>query len=553
MHSDKKYKMPCGCEFDLIENKIKDNDGMPPIQIDFSNLRNCPLVWDMLAKGNTKGVFQLETSTGEQWSAKVKAESIDEISALISIIRPGVLKSQLNGKSLAEHYTDRKNNGEHIEYISEHLEPLLSQNQGIMLYQEDCLAIAKEIAGFDLGEAETLRKAIGKKSSELMAELKPKFLEGCEKVGKVDKETAKVIFSWLEESQKYGFCKSHSVSYAKLAYATAYMKCHFPLHFFASSLYWAKEKIDEKEEIRELVYESKKFDIEIRPPSLKCFRENKFGFSIMNKKIYFGLSNVKGIGESACKNFLSSCIEIENLLNKSIDKLSWNEFLFLLSGEASKTVIKNSISVGLLDHLKIHRQKLLFDYDIWSQINDYEQKIVKSNYKKIPNIESAIEFLLNTPKTEGGPKTENRRKLLSDLKKLCDSPPFSLYDNREWISKTETELMGVTLTASMLEGSNTSNADTTCQEFNNGKTGPCSIAAVVTRVNEYVIKKGKQAGHKMGAMTIQDDTDKISSVLIFADAWEANKDKIYTGAQLVLHGQKSKQNDSFLVSKVRSI
>jgi DNA polymerase III alpha subunit len=346
---------------------------------------------------------------------------------------------------------------------------------------------------------------------------------------------------------------SHSVSYAKLAYATAYMKCHFPLHFFASSLYWAKEKIDEKEEIRELVYESKKFNIDICPPSLKCFRQGKFGFHIMENKIYFGLSNVKGIGQSACKSFLSSVFEIENIIGKTVDKLNWMEFLILLSGEASKTLIKNSISVGLLDHFKIHRQKMLFDYDIWSQINDHEQKIIKANYNKILNIENCIDLLLATSKSEGGPKTENRRKLLSDLRKLCDSPPFALYDNREWISKTETELMGVTLTASMLEGANTSNSDTTCKEFNNGKTGSCSIAAVVTRVNEYVIKKGKQAGHKMGAMTIQDDTDKISSVLIFADAWEANKDKIYSGAQLILHGQKSKQNDSFLVSKVRSI
>lgn len=113
--------------------------------------------------------------------------------------------------------------------------------------------------------------------------------------------------------------------------------------------------------------------------------------------------------------------------------------------------------------------------------------------------------------------------------------------------------MGVTLTASVLEGSNTSNADTTCKEFNSGKTGSCSIACIVSRVNEYTIKKGKQTGQKMGAMTVQDDTDKIQSVLIFADAWEANKDKLYPGASVILFGQKSKQNDSFLVSKVRNI
>ena len=488
MLSDKKYKMPCGCEFDLIDNTIKENDSMPPLQIDFSNLRDCPLVWDMMEKGNTKGVFQLETSTGEQWSTKSKPKSIDDISALLSIIRPGVLKSHLNGKSLAEHYTDRKNNGEHIEYISEHLEPLLSQNQGIMLYQEDCLAIAKEIAGFSLAEAETLRKAIGKKSAELMAELKPKFLEGCEKVGKVNKETAEIIFSWLEESQKYGFNKcilgdtkvntkrglititeleiddlvlcpndfdkdsyykvlnifyqgekevyeitlssghkigctldhkfktnygiqslnkilenssmilienkqyaniinrvylgikptydieidkedhifyangiatsnSHSVSYAKLSYATAYMKVHFPLHFFASSLYWAKEKINEKDEISELVYEAKKFGVDIMPPNLSGFRLGKFGFHIMNNKIYFGLSNIKGIGESACKKLLSVINLQENKVGKTIDKFTWIELLVLIFTDTNKTLVRNSISVGMFDHLKINIKK----------------------------------------------------------------------------------------------------------------------------------------------------------------------------------------------------
>jgi hypothetical protein len=197
--------MPCGCEFHLLDNKVKNNDKLPVLDIDFSNIRNCPMVWDMLEKGNTKGVFQLETSTGEQWSSKIKAQSIDDISALLSLIRPGVLKSMLNNKSLADHYVDRKNNGEHIEYISEHLEPILSETQGILLFQEQAIFIARDIAGFDPGEAETLRKSIGKKDSELMAKLKPKFMSGCEKVAKVTKEQAETIFSWLEESQKYSF------------------------------------------------------------------------------------------------------------------------------------------------------------------------------------------------------------------------------------------------------------------------------------------------------------------------------------------------------------
>jgi hypothetical protein len=199
--------MSCGCEFDITDEQLKEHDLLPSISIDFSNLRDCPKVWDMLSKGDTKGIFQLETSTGEQWSCKVKPESVDEISDLLSLIRPGVLKSMLEGKSLAEHYSNRKNNGEKVEYINDNLEPILSSTQGIILFQEQAILIAKEIAGFDMGEAETLRKAIGKKDSEIMATLKPKFLEGCIKTGKVNVQQSEILFSWLQESQKYGFNK----------------------------------------------------------------------------------------------------------------------------------------------------------------------------------------------------------------------------------------------------------------------------------------------------------------------------------------------------------
>ena len=346
---------------------------------------------------------------------------------------------------------------------------------------------------------------------------------------------------------------SHSLSYAKLAYATAYMKVHFPLHFFASSLYWAKEKIDEKQEISELVYEAKKFNIDIRPPYIQSSRIGMFGFNITDKKIYFGLSNVKGIGESACKKLLIAMEDAENLIGKAIVDFTWMEIIIFICSEVNTTLMKNAISVGFFDYFKLTRQKMLFDYDIWSKINEHEQKAVKSNFKKISRIEDCLDLLCSLDKKDGGPKTENRRKLIADLKKLCESPPFSLYDNRESISKMETELMGVTLTASMLEGADTTNADTTCKEYSSGKTGSCSIAVSITRVNEYIIKKGKQVGQKMGALSAQDDTGKISSILIFAEAWEANKDKLYVGAQVILHGQKSKQNDSFLVSKVRSI
>jgi len=177
--------------------------------VDIDNIpMNDPEVWKLFAEGRTKGIFQLESNLGRSWSKKVKPENMEELAALISILRPGSLKAMYQGKSMSQHYVDRKHGLEPVEYLHPSLEPFLAPTYGVLIYQEQAMIIAKELAGFSESEADVLRKAIGKKKADVMAKVKEDFIIGCEKVGTVEAKDAEEIFGWIEKSARYSFNKS---------------------------------------------------------------------------------------------------------------------------------------------------------------------------------------------------------------------------------------------------------------------------------------------------------------------------------------------------------
>lgn len=204
------YKFDCGCEIPIVDNKVKDIDGLPSILIDYDNLPDCPIVWELFHSGKTKGIFQLENKLGQDWSKKIKPNDLDELSAVISVIRPGTLKSKLDGTSLTQHFADRKSGKEEVSYIHPLLEPILRKTQGILVYQEQAMRIATDLAGFNLQEADTLRKAIGKKLADVMTQVEKMFMEKSRTFGKIDDETTIQIFSWIRQAQKYSFNKTVS-------------------------------------------------------------------------------------------------------------------------------------------------------------------------------------------------------------------------------------------------------------------------------------------------------------------------------------------------------
>ena len=161
----KKFLYPCGCSFDLISDSDRKLNFDPKIEL--LNL-SCSKTWDLISDGNTKGCFQLESRLGRSIAKKLKPSNIEELSALISILRPGCLEAIRDGKSVTNHYIDKKNGQESIDYFHPALEPILKTTYGEMIYQEQAMEIAKAIAGFNLQEADMLRKAIGKKKPEEM-------------------------------------------------------------------------------------------------------------------------------------------------------------------------------------------------------------------------------------------------------------------------------------------------------------------------------------------------------------------------------------------------
>ncbi|NDD85778.1 DNA polymerase III subunit alpha, partial [bacterium] len=287
------YKYPCGCSF-----QVETLDDITSINFDptIEHMRlDCHRTWDLISEGNTKGCFQLESRLGRSMAKKLKPSSIEQLSALIAILRPGCLEAMRDGKSVSNHYIDRKNGEESVDYFHPALEPILRSTYGEMIYQEQAMEIAKVIAGFNLQEADLLRKAIGKKKPEEMAKVKEKFLSGAKKINTVTSDEAEQIFGWIEKSQRYSFNKSHSISYAVNAYLSAYTKAHFPKIFFASYLRFAKDKIDPQAEIKELTQNAIEMNIDVSIPDLRNLNQY---FILKDNKLYFGLTDIKGVGDS---------------------------------------------------------------------------------------------------------------------------------------------------------------------------------------------------------------------------------------------------------------
>ena len=190
------FAFSCGCKF-----KVVNKDCDPPL-IDFNpelesiNLE-CEKTWDLISSGNTKGCFQLESRLGQTMAKKLKPSNINELSGLISILRPGCLEAYRDGKSVSSHYIDKKNGLESIDYFHPALEPILKHTYSEMIYQEQAMSISKELAGFDLQQADELRKAIGKKQADKMAKLKKSFIKGCAKKKSVSKDESEQILSLI--------------------------------------------------------------------------------------------------------------------------------------------------------------------------------------------------------------------------------------------------------------------------------------------------------------------------------------------------------------------
>lgn len=532
------FAFDCGCKFPVLER----NNNFPKINFSpkLSNINlECGKTWELISNGNTKGCFQLESRLGQSMARKLKPQNIEQLSGLISILRPGCLEAMREGKSVSNHYIDKKNGLESIDYFHPALEPILKDTYSEMIYQEQAMSISKELAGFNLKEADDLRKAIGKKQADKMAKVKTKFIEGANKVGLINETEAEQIFEWIEKSQRYLFNASHSISYAMNAYLSAYAKAHFPKVFFASYLRFAKDKIDPQQEIKELVRNAIEMDIEISIPDFRNL--NEF-FIIKNHKIYFGLTDIKGVGKSVYTKILDISKNYTN-----IENLNWPQILcdFLL--KINSTASKALISCGALDYFKKHRSELLFEYEICSGLTNKEL-IEFANYCNSKTQASIIEILRHI--LDNTKLLKRRKEIISNYIHSLINPPYSLTDKIEWLSDSENDLLGVSITCSRLDVYDTTSANCNCKTF---KTSFIKeniiIAGEISQINVTKTKTGKNPGLEMAFVTIEDQHGTLDSVIFFPESFSKYKTHLFIGNILVFAGNRSKSKDGFMVEK----
>jgi DNA polymerase III alpha subunit len=538
-----KFKYNCGCCFDILEKK----DNIPKIlfdlQIENINLE-CSRTWDLLSDGNTKGCFQLESRLGQTLAKKLKPENIEQLAALISIMRPGCLEAFRNNKSVTNHYIDKKNGEESIDYFHPSLEPILNKTYGEMIYQEQAMQIAQKVAGFDLKEADMLRKAIGKKKPEEMARLKIRFIKGSKKLGIIDDSEAEELFGWIEKSQRYSFNKSHAVSYAFNAYLSAYAKAHFPKIFFASYLKYAKDKIDPQKEIKELVANALESDILIKTPDLRLMNKS---FIIHKGSIYFGLTDIKGFGDSVYDKLQTIIGTID------ISSLNFLEIILHILLSINSTAAKALIESGALSFTGLSRKYMLHCYNIFSKLSDREINWAKANLElsNFNKIDEFWQFVFSMPSGKHGFfATAKRMQSLTEEYSIFTNPPFSLEDSIEWLADAEHRLLGISITCSRVDGCDTLSANTTCKELKTTLNKKILIACEIDDINVVKTKKGKNPGQSMCFVKVSDSTGYSDGVVCFPEQYGEFESLLMIGNTVLIEGSKGKSQDSLIVKKI---
>ena len=293
----------------------------------------------MLQRGDTVGVFQLESGGMRDLCRRMLPETIEHIVALIALYRPGPMK-------LLDSFVSRKAGGEKIEYEHELLEPICRETYGIMIYQEQVMQAAQALAGYSLGKADILRRAMGKKDPAVMEAQRSTFIEGCAKHNRIPREQAERIFDLLAKFAGYGFNKSHAASYAYLSYITAYLKANHPVEFIAATL---TSELGDSKKLAKFIGEARRMGVSVLGPDVNASGTH---FSIEDDRVRFGLAGIRNLGQGA-----SGRIVEERRTNGCYESLL--DFLIRNRGVVNRKAAESLIKAGAFDWTGENRAQLL--------------------------------------------------------------------------------------------------------------------------------------------------------------------------------------------------
>jgi DNA polymerase-3 subunit alpha len=481
-----------------------------------------PVTYAMLAQGFTCGVFQIEKQLGRTWSKNLKPESIEELSDLISIIRPGAMESDMHTA-----YRGVKCKGDEPSYIHKDLEPIMSRTYSALIYQEQVIEICQRLANMSLVDADMVRKAMGKKKPEEMRQWKEVFTNGC-KENNINEEAADEIWGYIENFAGYGFNRSHGVGYALLAYETAYLKANYTIEFLCAKLRNAEGDSDK---LSQLIYDAKLFGIEVTPPRVSL--RNKDFDIVDDKTIAFGLSALKGVGKAAINDlskFTKDC--------HTIDEVLWT--LATNKTKVSSGVIVALIRGGAFDDWCKHRVRVQARFHLLDSLTDLEKASVQLLAVAESDVDDWTRFVRSLAdeqkyeriKEKYGVKVPNtrRRERLRELLQEYDGA--DLFDSKAQRIAWEQFYLGISLSGSEADIYKSRNK---CVDLvrNGSPDMPFEIAICIDKVNEIITKKGDP----MAFLTVRDDTYLMDNVVVFPRQFEEHKKLLEAGNVIRISGK----------------
>lgn len=459
------------------------------------DLRNLPLddskTYDLLKSANTIGVFQLSETGMRGLMADLKPSIFTDIIALVALYRPGPL-----GSGMHSEFVERKHGRKKIEYFHDSLEPILKETYGIIVYQEQVMQIAATLASFSMAEADTLRKAMGKKKPEVIQELKKKFIDGCKNNGVKD-ELAVRIFSLIEHFGEYGFNKSHSTAYALLAYQTAYLKANYPTEYMAAII---SVESKAKDKAQRYLQESRRMGIKVLSPDIN---ESLNDFAASGESLRFGLAGIRNVGDALVDMII-------NVRESQGPFKSMYDFCMRVGSKGSnKKALESLIKSGAMDCFGYPRNILLANC---SRIVDMANKAIK---------ESGMgQFsLFGTEQAEPEIEMVNTSELDDRQILTFEKEMLGMYISDHPLYKVEKVLQ-----------SKTDNHIADLSDLKDGQH--VNIAGIINRVLLKTTKKGD----KMAYIELEDLTGAVE-VIVFPNLLEKAEELISEDSIVALQGR----------------
>lgn len=320
-------------------NRVRKQNGEEPLNIGLIPTED-KKTFQLLKACKTTAVFQLESRGMKELIKRLQPDCFDEIIALVALFRPGPLQS-----GMVDDFINRKHGRAKVEYLHPQLVSILKNTHGVILYQEQVMQIAQELAGYSLGEADLLRKAMGKKKPEEMAKQRAIFVNGASRNG-ISEELSTNIFNLMEKFAGYGFNKSHSAAYALLAYQTAWLKAHYPAEFMAAVL---SSDMDNTDKVVIFIEECESMELTVLPPNIN---RSQYQFTVENGQIVYGLGAIKGVGEAAVESIIAE---------RNAHGVYQNIFDFCRRVDlhkVNKRVLEALVRSGAVDELGPHRASI---------------------------------------------------------------------------------------------------------------------------------------------------------------------------------------------------